>query len=123
MTIKQAQLLSNEELDLRVAKLLGIHVQSDGINHCLMACKLGTGSYDPGGKFLTEIPRHTEDLSACADFPKHLTEWQCYNYVDFLIDDYDGELRMDRRRRASCALATARQRCEAFVLAKGIEDV
>jgi len=111
MKLKELNNLSNTELDISVAKLMGIKVESDGISHNLMACDLNTNTYNPNGKFLTFLPKYSSDLNAMNKAELTMREDQLYSYMLNLIET-SGLL------ATHVLLAKARQRAEAFVLTK-----
>jgi len=123
MTLEEVKELSYEEIRIKVAELLGwtrIHLDSDwqgveeytrstvvGIpKNCVF---IGSASYD-------ETPNYPEDLNACYEMEERCyespEEWEAYG--DHLMDCV---VRDSGYQGADLLIhATARQRCEAFIM-------
>jgi len=112
MKLKELNNLSNTELDISIAKLMGIKVESDGISHNLMACDLNTNTYNPNGNFLTFLPKYSSDLNAVNIVENSLTEEQKDIYSIYLTGVTQARSPEPARRNWN---ATARQRAEALV--------
>lgn len=130
MTLEQVKVLTDEELRIKVAELLGWQ--------CIVSEEISDGmdlvGFSPDGTFDTAVnageyrgygslgyrfvlPNFTKDLNECHEMEKAL--WSApdrwLKYVDLL------QTRKDYENGAACAWvsATARQRCEAFILTIG----
>lgn len=115
--------MTNEQINTRVAKILGIPIVSDGITHCLTPCDMG-GKYNQDGPLLKKVPNYAADLNACCEFAAWLDTEQQIQFAEelqFIV--------LENPSRAwwnptaielfQIADATARQRCEAFLRVHG----
>jgi len=101
--------MSDEQINIRVAKILGLPIASDGITHCLTPCDMG-GKCNQDGPLLKKVPNYVADLNACHEFEKTLGDidnWMLYDKA--LAEITEG----------FTFHATARQRCEAFLRVHG----
>lgn len=120
MTLEEVKALSDDELRIRVAKLLGWEV------HTWKG--LPSLAEDPTEKQWirrrvllreSELPNYPRDLNACHEMEMTLTKEQFQDYthrlfIRFHIEENGKTADYPPDRTVMCA--TARQRCEAFVL-------
>ena len=116
--------MTNEEIRIKVAELCGwINVHEAGtreISEPLMDKGFGLVGFRLGqpAKQLEQIPNYPEDLNACHEFEKELTEEQWRGYIFALLNLMKLDIALDDYTLAqhfSFVHATARQRCEAFI--------
>lgn len=109
MTLEQIQSLTDDEIRVRVAEIMG---WSEISTRCMWG--LPPGAEDDGTEdSLKHFPNYPADLNACADMECMLTDAQWITYIARLHNDvviYPTRL---------AVAATARQRCEAFLAVMG----
>ena len=114
MTYAQVKALTDEEIRIKVAELLGWVSNGAGAWHKDGAVRKLVFE-DGEGRFRDThpLPNYPRDLNACHEFEKTLADGQWTLYTDMLtpVDTHYVQ-------RRHCAHATARQRCEAFIIAK-----
>jgi hypothetical protein len=102
--------MTNEQINIAIAKACGLTIVSDGIMHHLTPCGKKT-EHDPEGCLLKECPDYCNDLNAMHEAEEVLTQEQEDRYVTILCLEIQTEPRLHH--------ATARQRAEAFLRALG----
>lgn len=108
-TTNKRSSMTDTELNIAIAKSLGMPVLSDGIRHDLTPCNR-EGEYDGKGKLLKEIPNFCKNLNITHDVEESLTDTEYDTYWDNLVTVC---VRDGRERLNS---ATARQRAEALLV-------
>ena len=113
--------LTNEEIRIKVAESLGAKWHSvlttPKIERLVLAFRqwtdLGANRWDlPDGRALShDVPNYPEDLNACAEFEKTLTDKELWQIDAILFNLPDCRAPF---------VATARQRCLAYLKTKGI---
>ena len=121
MTLEQVKAMTDEELRIRVAELLGwtniceeSHYSYDDMEHCDVLCGVSkTGCKD-------EVPNYPRDLNACHKMEETLTDIQFCKYVQILCGHTTTGIKIQwgGPDAGRACRATARQRCEAFIIAK-----
>ena len=96
--------MSDEQINIAIAKACGLTIVSDGIMHHLTPCGKKT-EHDPEGCLLKECPDYCNDLNAMHEAEKVLTNEQWVAYGKEL----------SRLKVFPMVHATARQRVEAFL--------
>ena len=107
--------VSDTQLNMMVARYLGIKLVSDGIRHDLMPCRLGSREYDPTGPGLREIPNYCKDLHAIWAVVETLRivpgpEW--HDYATILLQLKGSTM--------NAIQATARERTITYLRAVGV---
>jgi hypothetical protein len=100
--------MTNQQINIAIAKACGLTIVSDGITHHLIPCGKKT-EHDPEGCLLKECPDYCNDLNAMHEAEKTLDDYQYYNYCRHHLPD------TQRSEMAQGRTATARQRAEAFL--------
>ena len=108
MTLEQVKQLSDEQIRIKVAELLGWRPYSANKNK------------DPKELWLRDtysnvLPKYSTDLNACHEMEETLNDSQKDNF-EYVLGIVIGSGR--ERWRWHLLHATARQRCEAFIAAK-----
>jgi hypothetical protein len=111
--------MTDERINVRVAKILGLPIVSDGITHCLTPCDMG-GKYNQDGPLLKKVPNYADDLNACHEFAAWLNLEQQIKFAEelqciILENPYRAWWDATVMEVFQIADATARQRCEAFL--------
>lgn len=99
--------MNDTEQRIAIAKHLGLLFYHE--NEKMWAVK-GSGCFTSEEHACWRLPDYPEDLNACVDFEKTLTDDQLKTYDGWLIT-----IAGTRSRRA-----TAKERCEAFCLTLGL---
>jgi hypothetical protein len=102
--------MTNQQINIAIAKACGLTIVSDGIMHHLTPCGKKT-EHNPEGCLLKECPDYCNDLNAMHEAEKTLTKEQVRVYSDFLAYSPHESC------WASCTIwhQTSRQRAEAFM--------
>ena len=119
MTLEEVKALSDEELRIRVAELLGwLEIENDMVvlNVYELRGLTPDNTHISHERWRISIPQYPKDLNACHEMEKTMTAEQCRAY-DKLLNMYqaDAYIVADSWRWH----ASARQRCESFVLVTG----
>lgn len=104
--------MTNEEINIAIAKACGLKVVSDSISHNLTPCVLDTGKFDPEGKGLTFIPNYCSNLNAMHEAEKALLQndallW--HKYATYLDENYINQpytIGLTAQQRAEALLKT-----------------
>mgnify|MGYP003627043662 CR=1 FL=1 len=110
MNLKQIQALSDKELNIKVAELLGWKsaMLNVGVHHEKVLCwRSPTSMWMTEGDGSYGMPNYCNDLNAMHDAEKAAFDWNTFG-------SYCGELDVVDENHG--ITATARQRAEAFVL-------
>lgn len=125
MTLEQIQALTDDEIRVRVAELMGWQVKATRGKYDLVVI-------DPNGfevawgnlrgrtpdelrlDFSHNLPNYPADLNACHEFERTMNEDECAAYQQ-QIDNPWGMTQDDYPAQAYWFHATARARCEAFL--------
>lgn len=118
MTLEQIQTLTDDEIRVRVAELMGfteVRFQGSGsyVGFVGKAPRMTWSGYP--------IANYPADLNACASFEATLTDKQWEDYGEHICDEFmrqRGDMTIAEMTRAAFG-ASARQRCEAFLATMG----
>ena len=121
MKFEEAQAMSNDELNTKVALFCGyIRHSMQEITDRLrvkgaIIPNISTDSYwtNPAGQIVS-VPRYCSDLNSMHEAEKTLTEKQFNMYIDALWNACGGA-----SGKTGAIIASARQRAEAFVITMG----
>ena len=123
--------LSDEELRIKVAELHDWQPTTPGLTvafplyrvHKRHAAWIGTEHY-PGG-YIEEVPNYPRDLNACHEFEEEIPECGPDGNPDEFCDCLYMCMLMETTRVDSkwhSIIASARQRCEAYIMAKAVAE-
>lgn len=110
MTLTELQAMSDEEMNAKIAELRGWK------REIRRSYRETPGWFHPNGVSLFDAPpRYTEDLNACAEFERGLADEERWSYLEKLGTGPSQFFTWN------CCHATARHRCEAFLMTKGVQ--
>ena len=106
--------MTNEQINIAIAKACGLTIVSDGIMHHLTPCGKKT-EHNPEGCFLKECPNYCKDLNAMHEAEKALNPIKASEYARMLTS-----IAWESEQPVFAPMtATARQRAEAFLRTLG----
>ena len=125
MTHEEVSKLTDEEIRIKVAELCGYHIYVENKEGWAFLCAPNgdrlSDSYHPACRttmWLKFVPNYPQDLNACHAMEKCLTDEQWGKYTAHLLDIVSEHIDKENARlRSVCyCSATARRRCNAFVM-------
>ena len=121
MTLEQIKQLSDDEIRIKVAELLGwLEIENDMVvlNVYELRGLTPDNTHIAHERWRISIPQYPKDLNACFEMEEILTDIQFCKYVQILCGHttIGVKIQWGGPDAGRACRATARKRCEAFIL-------